>query len=53
MYEILYQTPSINETVMKILYNNTDYDWRFLFEYEAPVRRRWYYKILISMRESL
>ncbi len=38
MYEVLYQTPSVNETVMKILYNNTDYDWRFLFEYEAPVR---------------
>lgn len=33
MYEVLYQTPSINETVMEILYGNTDYDWRGLFEY--------------------
>ncbi len=38
MYEVLYQPPSINETIMKILYENTDYDWRLLFEYESPVK---------------
>lgn len=33
MYEVLYRMPSMNETVMKILYDDTDYDWTMLFEY--------------------
>lgn len=33
MYDRLYREPSINETVMKLLYENTDYEWELLFEY--------------------
>lgn len=29
----LYRMPSINETVMEILYEDTDYEWERLFEY--------------------
>lgn len=33
MLDRLYRSPSINETVMKILYDDTDYDWTKLFIY--------------------
>lgn len=33
MFDRLYQSPSINETVMEILYDDTDYDWTRLFVY--------------------
>lgn len=33
MLDRLYRSPSINETVMEILYNDTDYDWTQLFIY--------------------
>lgn len=33
MYEVLYRTPSVNETVMEMLYEDTGYDWRMLFAY--------------------
>ncbi|MBQ8597401.1 MAG: zf-HC2 domain-containing protein [Lachnospiraceae bacterium] len=33
MRERLYRSPSVNETVMKILYDDTDYDWTKLFIY--------------------
>lgn len=31
--ERLYRSPSINETVMEMLYDNTDFDWTMLFTY--------------------
>ena len=33
MYEVLYRTPSVNETVLELLYGDTDYEWRMLFSY--------------------
>lgn len=33
MLSRFYISPSINETVMKMLYDKTDYDWRLLFNY--------------------
>lgn len=33
MLERLYTTPTINETVMELLYENTEFDWRKLFAY--------------------
>lgn len=32
-YNRLYREPTINETVMEILYGDTDYDWTGLFRY--------------------
>lgn len=33
MYDVLYRMPSVNETVMEILYGRTDYDWTMLSAY--------------------
>lgn len=33
MLSRFYRSPSVNETVMEILYDKTDYDWRLLFQY--------------------
>lgn len=33
VYDRLYREPAINETVMEILYGDTDYDWTGLFSY--------------------
>ncbi len=33
MYEVLYRTPSVNETLLELLYGDTDYEWRMLFSY--------------------
>lgn len=33
MYDRLYRTPTVNEPVMEILYENTDFDWVKLFTY--------------------
>ncbi len=33
MFDRLYRMPSINETVMEILYGDTDFDWENLFAY--------------------
>lgn len=33
MFDRLYTSPTLNESVMEMLYNETDYDWTKLFEY--------------------
>lgn len=33
VYDRLYRMPTMNETVMEILYGDTDFDWRRLFSY--------------------
>lgn len=33
LFDRLYRFPTLNETVMEILYKDTDFDWRLLFAY--------------------